>query len=108
MLPPERCTWSIWATTPVLNSSSGVTLSRFSRWETAKMSRSDDETAAWMARSVPGRPAPIGELTPGKITASRSGSTGSVRVSDIPLPPSLGVPAGPHSVMSWQTPPVYR
>src|SRR6185436_6725169 len=36
-----------------------------------------------MARNVPGRPAPMGDDTPGKITASRSGRTGSVSVSAI-------------------------
>ena len=34
-----------------------------------------------MARSVPGRPAPTGAVTPGKSTRSRSGSTGNRRRS---------------------------
>ena len=37
--------------------------------------------AASMARRVPGRPAPIGAVTPGKSTTSRRGRTGSVRRS---------------------------
>src|SRR6266852_4309293 len=36
-----------------------------------------------MARSVPGRPAAIGKLTPGNRTVLRIGTTGSIRVSDI-------------------------
>ena len=34
-----------------------------------------------MARSVPGRPTPMGEVTPGKMTVPRSGRTGRVFVS---------------------------
>src|SRR5258705_3459392 len=39
-----------------------------------------------MARSVAGRPAPIGDATPGKSTASRSGRTGKVIRSDMISP----------------------
>ena len=53
----------------------------FWRWETAKISRSGVASAASMARSVPGRPAPMGAVIPGNRTTSRSGSTGSVRRS---------------------------
>src|SRR4029079_4279854 len=48
-----------------------------------------------MARNVPGRPAPMGDDTPGKITASRSGRTGSVSVSAIDC--SFEVPSAPAS-----------
>jgi hypothetical protein len=40
-------------------------------------------SAASIARSVAGRPAPIGDATPGNRTASRNGRTGSVIRSDM-------------------------
>src|SRR5713226_297023 len=39
-----------------------------------------------MARSVAGRPAAMGKLTPGSRTVLRIGTTGSIKVSDIPTP----------------------
>ncbi len=51
--------------------------SALSRWATAKTRRSAFKAAS-IARSVPGRPAAMGAVSPGKITVPRSGSTGSV------------------------------
>ena len=78
-----RWSWPMRAMVPMVYSTSGVTLSTFCRWETANTSRSGWLSAASMARSVAGRPAPIGAVTPGNSTTSRSGSTGNVRRSDI-------------------------
>src|SRR5947207_1780355 len=68
---------------PVVYSTPGVTVSTFSRWATAKMRCDGLFSAASMARNVAGRPAPIGVDTPGNNTTSRSGSTGSVSLSDM-------------------------
>ena len=80
---PERPRWScpILAMVPIVYSTSGLTLSTFCRWETAKTRRSGVASAASMARSVAGRPAPIGAVTPGNSTTSRRGSTGKVNRS---------------------------
>src|SRR5215213_242895 len=56
---------------------SGVGSSVLSRCATAKTRRSPLRAAS-MARSVPGRPAAMGAVRPGKITVPLSGSTGSV------------------------------
>ena len=56
---------------------SGAGSSVLSRWATANTSRSAFEAAS-IARSVPGRPAAIGAVSPGKITVPRSGRTGRV------------------------------
>src|SRR2546427_8843577 len=58
----------------------------FSFWATAKTLRSGFFRAASMARNVAGRPAPIGDATPGNSTASRSGRTGKVIRSDMDSP----------------------
>ena len=76
-----RCSCPILAMVPMVYSTSAVTLSTFCRWETAKTSRSGVASAASMARSVAGRPAPIGAVTPGNSTTSRSGRTGNVKRS---------------------------
>ena len=71
------------AMVPIMYSTAGVTVSMFSRCDTAKMRRDSVFSAASIARSVDGRPAPMGWVTPGNSTTSRSGNTGSVMRSDI-------------------------
>src|SRR5688572_29624811 len=56
---------------------SGVGSSVLSRCATANTSRSPFRADS-MARSVPGRPAAIGAVSPGKMTVPRSGRTGRV------------------------------
>ena len=82
---PESPRWScpIFAMVPMVYSTSELTLSTFWRCETAKTSRSGVASAASIARNVAGRPAPIGAVTPGNSTTSRSGSTGRVMRSAI-------------------------
>ena len=84
-----RCSCPIRAMVPMVYRFSGLTCSTFSRCDTAKTSLSGVASAASMARRVPGRPAPIGAVTPGKSTTSRSGSTGMVMRSDIGFLTSL-------------------
>src|SRR2546429_1133615 len=81
--PRPRWIWLILVIVPVVYSTSGVTVSTFSRCATAKMRRESLFSAASMARNVVGRPAPTGVETPGNSTTSRSGSTGSVSRSDM-------------------------
>ena len=56
--------------------------------------RSVEASAASTARTVAGRPAPIGALTRGKSTASRSGRTGNIGFSVISAPSVTA--ASPH------------
>src|SRR5687768_10553454 len=49
-----------------------------------------------MARTVPGRPAPMEVVTPGNSTTSRNGSTGRVSRSLIVLPHFLPTAPGPR------------
>src|SRR5215510_12466769 len=93
---------------------SGVGSSVLSRCATAKTSRSPLRADS-MARSVPGRPAAMGAVNPGKMTVPRSGRTGSVwRVAiDVFLeevicgePPAVApsIPDGPESHLSHAAP----
>ena len=82
--PSPRCTWPIRAIVPIPYNRAGDTVSTFSRCATAKISRDSVLSAASMARSVAGRPAPTGVVTPGNSTMSRNGRTGRVSRSDIP------------------------
>src|SRR5688572_16618483 len=63
--------------TPIEYRMSGVGSSVLSRWATAKTRRSP-LSAASIARRVPGRPAAMGAVSPGKMTVPRSGRTGRV------------------------------
>src|SRR5438876_6715674 len=65
------------------------------------MSRDSLFSAASIARSVGGRPAPTGIETPGNNTTSRSGSTGSVSRSDMEL-------AHCKVCVRHRTPPAFR
>jgi hypothetical protein len=75
--------WPIRATVPIVCRLSAVACSTFSRWATAKISRFSSFSAVSIARNVPGRPALIGDVTPGNSTMSRRGRTGSVTRSVI-------------------------
>ena len=81
--PTPRWIGPMAAIVPTVWRSSGVTPSTSWRWVRAKTSCSGLFIAVSMAWRVPGRPAAIGKLTPGKRTALRRGMTGRVWVGCI-------------------------